>query len=86
MGTVMTLCFEKRGIQHFTKDIGHNRTLFQFLLPLNEIIIDFYDTLKRTTSGYGTFDYEDYDYEPTNIVKVIIIILIYSYNNIIFKL
>ncbi|XP_043788333.1 translation factor GUF1 homolog, mitochondrial [Apis laboriosa] len=70
MGTVMTLCFEKRGVQHFTKNIGHNRTLFQFLLPLNEIIIDFHDTLKRVTSGYGTFDYEDHDYESTNIVKL----------------
>lgn len=84
MGAIMTLCFEKRGVQHFTKNIGHNRTLFQFFLPLNEIIVDFHDILKRITSGYGTFDYENHDYESTNIVKVIIIILIYSYNNFLF--
>ncbi|KAF3421187.1 hypothetical protein E2986_08656 [Frieseomelitta varia] len=70
IGTVMNLCFERRGIQQMTKDIGHNRTMFQFLLPLNEIIVDFHDVLKRVTSGYGTFDYEDSGYEPANIVKL----------------
>lgn len=77
VGTVLSLCFERRGVQQTAKDIGHNRTLFQFLLPLNEIIVDFHDTLKRATSGYGTFDYEDHNYQPTNIIKVIIVILIY---------
>lgn len=72
----MNLCFERRGIQQTAKDIGHNRTMFQFLLPLNEIIVDFHDVLKRVTSGYGTFDYEDSGYQPANIVKVIIIISI----------
>ncbi|KAK9304707.1 hypothetical protein QLX08_004109 [Tetragonisca angustula] len=70
IGTVMNLCFERRGIQQMTKDIGHNRTMFQFLLPLNEIIVDFHDVLKRVTSGYGTFDYEDSGYQPANIVKL----------------
>lgn len=76
MGTVLSLCFERRGVQQTTKDIGHDRTLFQFLLPLNEIIVDFHDTLKRATSGYGTFDYEDHNYQPTDIIKVIIVFLI----------
>ncbi|CAD1477240.1 unnamed protein product, partial [Heterotrigona itama] len=70
IGTVMNLCFERRGIQQMAKDIGHNRTMFQFLLPLNEIIVDFHDVLKRVTSGYGTFDYEDSGYQPANIVKL----------------
>ncbi|XP_017797855.1 PREDICTED: translation factor GUF1 homolog, mitochondrial [Habropoda laboriosa] len=73
LGTVIapiSLCLEKRGVQQLTKDAGNNRVLFQYILPLNEIIIDLHDTLKCITSGYGTFDYEDYDYEPTNIVKL----------------
>lgn len=70
IGTVMNLCFERRGIQQMVKDIGHNRIMFQFLLPLNEIIVDFHDILKRVTSGYGTFDYEDSGYQPSNIAKL----------------
>ncbi|XP_024222257.1 translation factor GUF1 homolog, mitochondrial [Bombus impatiens] len=70
VGTVLSLCFERRGVQQTAKDIGHNRTLFQFLLPLNEIIVDFHDTLKQATSGYGTFDYEDHNYQPTDILKL----------------
>lgn len=51
--------------------------MLQFLLPLNEIIVDFHDSLKRVSSGYASFDYEEYGYEPSNITKVIIIVLIY---------
>ncbi|XP_076389206.1 translation factor waclaw isoform X2 [Megachile rotundata] len=69
MGTIMSLCLEKRGVQQLTKDVGHNRTLYQFLLPLNEVIVDLHDTLKRLTSGYASFDYEESDYEISNIVK-----------------
>lgn len=67
----MALCLEKRGVEQLTKDIGNNRVMLQFLLPLNEIIIDFHDLLKSTSSGYASFDYEETDYEPSNIVKVI---------------
>ncbi|CAK9801009.1 Translation factor GUF1 homolog, mitochondrial [Anthophora plagiata] len=70
IGAIISLCLERRGVQQLTQDAGHNRILFQFILPLNEIIIDLHDTLKRITSGYGTFDYEDYDYELTDIVKL----------------
>ncbi|XP_076389207.1 translation factor waclaw isoform X3 [Megachile rotundata] len=72
MGTIMSLCLEKRGVQQLTKDVGHNRTLYQFLLPLNEVIVDLHDTLKRLTSGYASFDYEESDYEISNIVKLCI--------------
>lgn len=79
IGMILNLCLEKRGTEHSIKDVGHDRTMFQFLLPLNEIIVDLHDTLKRVTSGYGTFDYEDYGYELTDIVKVIrIIILVFN--------
>lgn len=77
MGNVLSLCFEKRGVEHLTKDIGNDRIMLQFLLPLNEIIIDFHDSLKNVTSGYASFDYEEQDYEPTHIVKVIRITIAY---------
>ncbi|CAK9833086.1 Translation factor GUF1 homolog, mitochondrial [Anthophora retusa] len=70
IGAIISLCLERRGVQQLAKDAGHNRILFQFILPLNEIIVDLHDTLKYITSGYGTFDYEDYDYELTDIVKL----------------
>ncbi|OAD58203.1 hypothetical protein WN48_11366 [Eufriesea mexicana] len=69
-GAVISLCIERRGVEQLTKDIGHGRTLLQFLLPLNEIIIDLHDTLKSVTSGYGTFDYEEHGYESTSIIKL----------------
>nr|XP_034174909.1 translation factor GUF1 homolog, mitochondrial [Osmia lignaria] len=73
-GTVLSLCLEKRGVQLLTKDVGHSRTLYQFLLPLNEVIIDLHDTLKRVTSGYASFDYEESDYEVSDIVKLSIVL------------
>lgn len=71
-GVVMSLCLERRGVQQLIKDVGHNRTLYQFSLPLNEVIIDFHDTLKRLTSGYASFDYEESGYEVSRIVKLCI--------------
>lgn len=68
---MLSICLEKRGVQLLTKDVGHGRTLYQFLLPLNEVIVDLHDTLKCATSGYGSFDYEESDYEVSDIVKVI---------------
>ncbi|XP_053997826.1 translation factor GUF1 homolog, mitochondrial [Hylaeus anthracinus] len=70
MGAVISLCIEKRGIEQLTKDIGNNRVMLQFLLPLNEIIVDFHDALKSVTSGYASFDYEEHGYEVSSIVKL----------------
>lgn len=66
----MSLCMEKRGVEKSTKNIDNERIMIQFLLPLNEIIVDFHDELKSLTSGYASFDYEDYGYELSNVVKV----------------
>lgn len=69
------MCHEKRGIEQVTKSIGNDRLMFQFLLPLNEIIVDFHDSLKSLTSGYASFDYEEYGYEPAKLIKVFVMTL-----------
>lgn len=71
LGPVMSLCMEKRGVEQSTKNIDNERIMIQFLLPLNEIIVDFYDELKSLSSGFASFDYEDHGYELSNIVKVV---------------
>lgn len=60
----------KRGIQKSSTNIDNTRILLQYLLPLNEIVIDFHDMLKSITSGFGSFSYEDHGYEMSNLVKV----------------
>ncbi|KAL7303008.1 hypothetical protein TKK_0004231 [Trichogramma kaykai] len=70
LGDVLSLCIERRGKEKSTKNIDNERIMLQFILPLNEIIIDFHDTLKSISSGYASFDYEDYGYESSNIVKM----------------
>ncbi|XP_012279778.1 translation factor GUF1 homolog, mitochondrial isoform X2 [Orussus abietinus] len=69
LGDVMSLCMDRRGVEKSTTSIDDERILLQFTLPLNEIIVDFHDSLKSITSGYASFDYEDIGYEPSNIVK-----------------
>ena len=66
----MSMCLEKRGVEKSSKYIDNERMIVQYLLPLNEIIMDFHDGLKSLSSGYASFDYEDYGYQPSNIVKV----------------
>ena len=70
LGAVTALCLERRGVEKSTKHIDDDRIMLQFRLPLNEIIVDFYDELKSMSSGYASFDYEDDGYEVSNIVRV----------------
>ncbi len=70
IGVVLKLCMEKRA-----KDINHmyldtRRVEFTVVLPLGEVIYDFYDKLKTITQGYGSFDYEIFDYYETDLVKL----------------
>lgn len=80
MGTIITpkeflpeiiaLCKERRGQQHTTTDIDENRTMITYTLPLSEIVLNFIDELKKLTSGYASFDYEDKGYQSANVVKL----------------
>jgi translation elongation factor EF-4 len=54
--------------------LDEHRIMLQYRIPLNEIVVDFHDTLKSLSSGYASFDYEDDDYEKTEIVKLDILL------------
>jgi len=74
MGTVMKLCLERRGINTTYQYLTNNRLEMIFELPLAEVIYDFYDKLKSSTQGYGSFDYDMIDYRETDLAKLDILI------------
>ncbi len=73
IGEVMTLCNEKRGIQKNLIYKGQQATLI-YLLPLAEVVMDFFDRLKSVSRGYASFDYEFKSFEPAPLVKLDILI------------
>jgi GTP-binding protein LepA len=73
LGSVLTLCTERRGEQVDLTYVG-GRAMVVYNLPLNEVVFDFYDRLKSVTSGYASFDYELSEYRPGDLVKVSILI------------
>ncbi|NGZ28965.1 MAG: elongation factor 4 [Magnetococcales bacterium] len=74
MGAVMQLCTERRGIQKDVHYLNSSRVMLQYELPLNEVVMDFYDRLKSLSRGYASLDYELLDYRPSDLVKVDILI------------
>jgi GTP-binding protein LepA len=74
VGTVLKLCEERRGIQREIKFYSSNRVVIMYELPLNEIVIDFYDRLKSSTRGYASFDYEFLAFKPANLVRLDVLI------------
>jgi GTP-binding protein LepA len=74
LGNVMQLCQEKRGVQKSLSFVGEKRALVVYELPLNEIIVDYYDRLKSLTQGYASFDYEFKGYQESDIVKLDILL------------
>jgi len=74
MGTVMTLCMERRGENTNYHYPMPGRIEFSCELPLAEVIYDFYDRLKSITQGYGSFDYELIDYRTSDLVKLDILV------------
>ncbi len=69
LGNVIKLLNEKRGIQIKMDYIG-KRVLLEYDIPMNEIVMDFYDKLKSTTKGYASFDYEPIGFRPGNLKKL----------------
>ena len=70
LGPVLALCEEKRGTQRSLEFHVGNRVQVCYELPLNEIVIDFYDRLKSATKGYASFDYEMGPYKEADLVKL----------------
>ena len=67
---ILELCHSKRGEQREITNIDQQRLNIQFLLPLNEIVTNFYDELKSISSGYASFDYEDAGYQQSELLKL----------------
>ena len=74
IGAVMRLSTDKRGELIHTESLKMDRVMLTFLLPLAEILTDFYDKLKSITQGYGSMDYEEAGYKPTDVVKLDILL------------
>ncbi|MGA9530290.1 MAG: translation elongation factor 4, partial [Candidatus Babeliales bacterium] len=74
IGSILTLCEEKRGNQISINYLDGERALLVYELPLNEIATDFYDQLKSLSSGYASFDYEEKGYKASKLVRMDILI------------
>ena len=70
VGQIMDLCQDRRGIYKEMTYLASDRVDIKYILPLNEIIYDFFDVLKSRTRGYASFDYEIKDYERSQLVKL----------------
>ena len=70
VGSLIALCQERRGIQKEIAYITKDRVLITYDLPLNEIVMDFYDRLKSLTKGYASLDYELSGYVESDLVKL----------------
>lgn len=70
MGNVMQVCHEFRGVSTNYQYLTANRMEMKFILPLAEVVYEFYDRLKSVTQGYGSFDYEIAGYQETDLVKL----------------
>ncbi len=74
VGAVLALCEEKRGVQREIKYLTANRVMVIYELPLNEIVLDFYDRLKTLSRGYASLDYEHLDYRMSELVRLNVLI------------
>ncbi len=74
LGGILALAEERRGTQVSLEYAGTQRAVLKYELPLNEVILDFYDKLKSLSKGYASFDYQLVDYRPGDLVKLDILI------------
>jgi GTP-binding protein LepA len=70
VGNLITLLNNRRGIQVKMDYLNESRVLLEYDIPMNEIVMDFYDKLKSTTKGYASFDYEPIGFRPGDLVKL----------------
>ena len=74
VGSVMTLCIEKRGELRNQVYLTSDRVELSFEMPLGEIVFDFYDKLKTVSRGYASFDYHPSEYKESKLVKLDILL------------
>ena len=74
IGPIMKLCMDKRGELINQEYVSGNRVELHFMLPLGEIVIDFYDKLKSISKGYASFDYHVDCFRPSRLVKLDILL------------
>jgi GTP-binding protein LepA len=70
LGNIITLLNNKRGMQKKMDYLSPERVLLEYEIPLNEIVMDFYDKLKSVSKGYASFDYEPIGYQVGDLVKL----------------
>ena len=73
VGSVITLCVNKRGIQKNMQYMG-KQVMLNYEMPLNEVVMDFFDRLKSTSRGYASLDYEFKEFRAADLVKLDIMI------------
>jgi len=74
LGGVLKMCEERRGVQRQMKFASTNRVILEYELPLNEIVLDFYDMLKTASRGYASMDYEFHQFRRSDLVKLDILL------------
>ena len=74
VGNIITLCEKRRGIQKTLEYPSEQRVVFEYELPLNELISNFFDDLKSVSSGFASLDYEFLEYRKADVVKLDILV------------
>lgn len=70
LGNIMNLLVSKRGVQNKMTYLNEDRVMLEYEIPMNEIVVDFYDTLKSISKGYASFDYEPIGFKDGDLVKL----------------
>ena len=70
LGNIINLLISKRGLQTKMTYLNEQRVMLEYEVPMNEIVVDFYDTLKSISKGYASFDYEPLDFRTGDLVKL----------------
>ena len=74
LGGILKLCEQRRGIQHKLDFVSQSKVIVEYKLPMNEMVLDFYDKLKSISKGYASMDYEVMGFEASKLVRLDILL------------